>query len=290
MNIDVSDAVQAAPDTEARSAAGRGDQDNGEQNLSVLIAPHLPYLRRFARALCGDQASGDAYVVSVLEALIADRTVIDLDHPPRVALYQLFHGIWSSSQIGTGGGEELTLGGTSLTAKAVARLTPRSRQMLLLTTVEEFTLEEAAAIMGVDLQEAENLHSDARQELEAQNHARVMVIEDEPIIALDLESIVGGMGHDVVGIADTASSAVALARETKPDLILADIQLADGSSGIDAVKDILPTHDVPVIFITAFPERLLTGERPEPTFLITKPFRPETVETLVSQVLFHHSN
>jgi hypothetical protein len=54
------------------------------------------------------------------------------------------------------------------------------------------------------------------------------------------------------------------------------------------VKDILQRYDVPVIFITAFPERLLTGERPEPTFLITKPFQPETVKAAIGQALFFH--
>jgi CheY-like chemotaxis protein len=71
--------------------------------------------------------------------------------------------------------------------------------------------------------------------------------------------------------------------------VLADIQLADGSSGIDAVKDILARLDVPVIFITAFPERLLTGERPEPTFLITKPFQRSTVKAAISQALFFNA-
>jgi CheY-like chemotaxis protein len=69
-------------------------------------------------------------------------------------------------------------------------------------------------------------------------------------------------------------------------MVLADIQLADGSSGIDAVNDILAESPIPVIFITAFPERLLTGERPEPAFLVTKPFNPEMVKALISQALF----
>jgi hypothetical protein len=62
--------------------------------------------------------------------------------------------------------------------------------------------------------------------------------------------------------------------------------LADGSSGIDAVNDILKTSTVPVIFITAFPERLLTGDRPEPAFLVSKPFNPDMVKALISQALF----
>ena len=75
-----------------------------------------------------------------------------------------------------------------------------------------------------------------------------------------------------------------------PGLVLADIQLADGSSGLDAVDDILSIADVPVIFITAYPERLLTGDRPEPTYLVTKPFHERTVGTTISQALFFKAN
>ena len=83
--------------------------------------------------------------------------------------------------------------------------------------------------------------------------------------------------------------AIAAVGEHRPDLVLADIQLADGSSGLEAVQEILQSVDVPVIFITAYPERLLTGELPEPTYLVEKPFRPESVKALMSQALFFHS-
>lgn len=78
--------------------------------------------------------------------------------------------------------------------------------------------------------------------------------------------------------------------ERRPGLVLADIQLADGSSGLDAVDDILGLGDVPVIFITAYPERLLTGNRPEPTYLVTKPFQEATVRAAISQALFFKSS
>ena len=85
--------------------------------------------------------------------------------------------------------------------------------------------------------------------------------------------------------------AVAAAREKKPALILADIQLDDGSSGIDAVTEILETTDIPVIFVTAFPERLLTGEKTEPTFLVTKPFEPDVLKITIAQALYtRHEN
>jgi len=114
----------------------------------------------------------------------------------------------------------------------------------------------------------------------------VLIIEDEPFIAMDLESLVEGLGHRVLDVARTRAEAVAAVRNCRPGLVLADIQLADGSSGVDAVNDILDSFEVPVIFITAYPERFLTGERPEPAFLITKPFRTETVKAVISQALF----
>ena len=130
--------------------------------------------------------------------------------------------------------------------------------------------------------------ADAQREIDAELATDVLIIEDESIIAADIEALVKELGHNVIGIAATRAEAIAAIKDTKPGLVLADIQLADGSSGIDAVKDILATLDVPVIFITAFPERLLTGERPEPTFLITKPFQPETVKASIGQALFFH--
>jgi CheY-like chemotaxis protein/DNA-directed RNA polymerase specialized sigma24 family protein len=256
-------------------------------NLSNILAPHIPLLRRYARALTGSQRSGDAYVAATLQALIEDRSAFDMSLPPRVALYRVFHAIWDSAHI-----DPLPVEGTSLAAKAQERLralTPLSRQALLLTTVEGFTTDETARIVGRPWSEVTALVAEARAEIERQTRARVLIIEDETLIAIDLSDIVSKLGHEVVATADTATKAIAAAAQHQPDLVLADIQLADGSSGIDAVNEILHRVSVPVIFITAFPDRLLTGERPEPTFLITKPYLEETVQAAVSQALFFES-
>ena len=98
--------------------------------------------------------------------------------------------------------------------------------------------------------------------------------------------LVRELGHQVTDIAATRTEAAEAIARRRPGLVLADIQLADGSSGIDAVKDILGQFDVPVIFITAFPERLLTGTKPEPTFLVHKPYAPEALKAVISQALF----
>ena len=102
------------------------------------------------------------------------------------------------------------------------------------------------------------------------------------MIAMDLESIVEDLGHRVMGIGPHPRRSGQRRGQRKPGLVLADIQLADGSSGLDAVNEMLGSFAVPVIFITAYPDRLLTGERPEPAFLITKPYQPDTVKAIVS--------
>ena len=260
--------------------------------MSLLsgLAPHLPYVRRYARALTGDQSTGDAYVRAALEALAAGERSLDTAMTPRVALYHVFHTIWSSTgaQLEARGDDRRTAGPNEDASRRILRIAPRSRQAFLLTALEGFTQSEAAAILETDFEEVEALIAEAQVEIDAELATEVLIIEDEPVIAADIEALVRELGHRVIDIAATRTEATdSVARHT-PGLVLADIQLADGSSGIDAVKDILGRHDVPVIFITAFPERLLTGERPEPTFLITKPFQPETVKAAIGQALFFH--
>ena len=165
-------------------------------------------------------------------------------------------------------------------------LAPLQRQAFLLVAVEGFSEDEAAEILEMPVGEFAELLTQASTEVSRQMATDILIIEDEPLIAMDIEEMVESLGHRVVGVARTHAEATELFRKAGPKMVLADIQLADGSSGIDAVNEILATARIPVIFITAFPERLLTGERPEPTFLVTKPFAPEMVKALISQALF----
>lgn len=256
-------------------------------SLGQQLHSHLPFLRRYARALTGSQKQGDAYVRATLEKIVADPDGFPGGSDVRLALYRDFHSIWASVLLdGDGqddGGEE---GRQAIARARLARVRPLPRQALLLTAMEGFGNREAASIMGVPATDMDGLIGEALGEIERQTRAEVLIIEDEPIIAMDIEMIVRDMGHEVTGIAVTRDEAVQHARARRPGLVLADIQLADNSSGIDAVKDILAEFSVPVIFITAFPERLLTGERPEPTFLITKPFQRSTVKAAIAQALF----
>lgn len=251
--------------------------------LAHAIGEYLPYLRRYARALCGTQPSGDAYVRACLEAIIADRSTLPADLPPRVGLYRVFHVIWNSTDLDAQ--KEAPNVDPAGVERQLRRMTPTSRQALLLTAMEGFSTADTARILDKNETEISTLMRTALDEITRQPTTRVLIIEDEPIISLDLQSIVREMGHRVVAVATTRDEAVNAARRSEPGLVLADIKLADGSSGIDAVRQILSELTVPIVFITAYPERLLTGERPEPTFLVTKPFVPETVRVAVSQAL-----
>jgi CheY-like chemotaxis protein len=256
--------------------------------LSQTLTPHLPYLRRYARALTGSQASGDAYVRAALAALLdGDQSLVE-GVSPRIGLYRLFHAIWGSAsgRLDEGEGEMDTV---ALTPEArLKSLDSDKRAALLLTAVETFSLEETAFVLDESVEEVERAILEAQRMIDRQLASRVLIIEDEPIIALDLENLVTELGHKVVATAGTRDEAVARALAEHPGLVLADINLGEGGSGIDAVAEILNSFDIPVIFITAYPEKLLTGERPEPTYLIAKPFLPETVQATVGQALFFH--
>lgn len=234
------------------------------------FGPHLPILRRYARAMTGSQVSGDACVRAALEAILAAPTQISTAHPPKIELFRLFHAVW-----------------TSVAPALDPQLRPE-RSALLLTAVEGLSLEEAGIVLGKPARVVAEEIQSARAAIQSESIGQVLIIEDESIIAMHLQTLVEDLGHRVIGVATTRREAVQLVKQAQPDLVLADIRLADGSSGIDAVADILTICDVPAIFITAFPERLLSGEALEPTYLITKPFLPETVTATISQAMFFH--
>lgn len=259
-------------------------------SIGAEVAAHLPFLRRYARALTGSQSTGDAFVKATLEAALADDDLAQSLKGGRVPLYAAFNKLWSSAYLEVA--EETDRQGLHEAAAQdqLKRITPLNRQALLLTTVEDFTPAEAAQIMNVDEDDISRLVQEAIEEIDRENTTSVLIIEDEPLISMQLEDLVRSLGHDICGTAATRTQAQQIAAECTPGLVLADIQLADGSSGLDAVDDILELASMPVIFITAYPERLLTGNRPEPTYLITKPFQESTVRAAISQALFFGSS
>ncbi len=266
--------------------------------LGQDVARNLPFLRRYARALTGSQSTGDAFVSATLEAALADEETKRSLEGGRIALYRAFNKVWSSAFLETepragdlggdlGGAGRSAGGEHELAAQSrLGAVTPLNRQALLLTTLEDFTSAQAAQIMDIEPAEVEALVAEAVAEIDREQVTSVLIIEDEPLISMQLEDLVTALGHEICGTAATRTQAREVVKQASPGLVLADIQLADGSSGLDAVDDILAIGSVPVIFITAYPERLLTGDRPEPTYLVTKPFEERTVRAAISQALF----
>jgi CheY-like chemotaxis protein len=239
------------------------------------VARELPFLRRYARMLTGAQDSGDAAVRETLQAMIAAPEEFRSDVPVRDELYRVFHKLWTDA----------SLRSIDMPTAVIGALPHKARKALLLTTIEGFSIEGAAYVLGFEESEVRECVDEARQAINSMLSSKVLIIEDEAIIALHLKKLLIEMGNDVAGVARTASEAIESAQKVEPELILADINLADGSSGIDAVDHILGEITVPVIFITAFPEKLLTGERKEPAYVIAKPFNPDDVAATVMQAL-----
>jgi CheY-like chemotaxis protein len=231
----------------------------------------LPYARRYARALTGSQLKGDALVTDSLREMLDDGEAAPA--ALREARHQLYWGVTRR------------YGGEAPVLASAEALSARQRQLLLLTALEEMSLEDAAATAALAQEEAGALLADARDRLRASAATDVLIIEDEPIIAMDIEELVTSCGHRVVGVAATESEAVAIAARERPGLILADINLGSGGDGSHAVARILRHLDAPVIFVTAYPERLLTGEALEPAFVITKPFEPLTLAIATFQAV-----
>jgi DNA-directed RNA polymerase specialized sigma24 family protein len=249
------------------------------------VAQHVPYLRRYARALTGSQPQGDATVQAMFEALLADRLTLAIDLPVKLALFQAFHANWRRELNGHSIDSEAQSGAQ----RRLQSLSPEFRAALLLVLMEGFTEGEAASILALPIETTRERLYAAEAQIQDQMATDVLIIEDEPIVALDLERLVRELGHHVTGVAATRAEAKAITAAQKPGLVLADVRLADGSSGLDAVDDILRRFDIPVIFITAFPGSLLTGGKAEPAFLVVKPFREEDLRAMIGQALFFHT-
>ena len=241
--------------------------------LADQLENDIPYLRRYARALTGSQTEGDQLALDALSRVIDARSNLDSVLSVRANLFRIFHENWSARR--ETGGE---------TRHAVPE---NAREVVLLSTMERFSTDEIAAILGLPEALVKDLLRNGPTEMQRGKGGRIQVIEDDAMITNDLSRILHGVGHQVIGEARTHAEAIAQAAKTQPDLILTDIELADGSSGINAVRDILTAMgSVPVVFVTAYPERLLTGSRPEPVFLVTKPFTEMDIVTAVAQALF----
>ncbi len=253
------------------------------KNISEAITRTLPFLRRYARAVTGSQQRGDEWVRLCAEVVVQQPNLLADMEDTKLGVFALFHRLQQPFGVLDESSETSSVSGRL--KESLTEMAPVQRRMLLLTVLEGFTVGDAAHILNIDIDKAELFLREARHELQRVASVRILVIEDEAVIALDVADIVRNAGHEVVGIAATEKAAVELARQHSPHLVLADIQLRGADSGISAVRQIMQAMTIPVIFVTGYPERLLTGTQVEPAFVISKPFDPDLLRAAIAQAL-----
>ena len=255
------------------------------QVTSAEIVPEIPYLRRHARLLSGSKEVGDEYVRLCLELVMAEPERLE-GRDLRVQLFHAFHSVWSV--INPADPDLETIGTTTHEERleqGLAALAPTERRVLLLVAVEDFSYEAVGQILNLDTEAVRRHFTKARRDLDEQVTCTVLIIEDEPLIAMELCRIVQEMGLTVVSTASRQDDALEAVERDRPGLVLADIQLQDNGSGIVAAHGILQQLNVPIVFVTGYPDRLLTGEGFEPAFIVTKPFREDALKATIAQAL-----
>lgn len=250
---------------------------------SELYARHLPVLRHFAQLLTGSSRAGDALIVSFLHWIVTlkegDFTEIDTQERLLRSIVRLTRGPIGSHILSLGGRDEYCndrLDGAPLLARGA----------FALVFIEGFTIPATAEILEVDVAAVDKLLQRAHIEISRNSTTDILIIEDELLIAFEIDQIIKNLGHRTTSLVRSKRMALKEIKRRRPQLILSDINLADGSSGIDAVNEMLLEFQVPVIFVTAYPERLICGRRPEPAFVVTKPFLKDELEAVIGQAIF----
>jgi PAS domain S-box-containing protein len=117
--------------------------------------------------------------------------------------------------------------------------------------------------------------------------ARIMIVEDEGLVALGIKEGLESLGYEVTAVASSADGAINQALSTEPDLVLMDIHLKGGTDGIEAAKQLKQTLNIPVVFLTAYSdqETLKRAIATEPFAYLIKPFEERTLHTTIQTTL-----
>jgi CheY-like chemotaxis protein/DNA-directed RNA polymerase specialized sigma24 family protein len=244
------------------------------------IIHHLPDLRRYAAALVGAPRRADLLVERSLERLLAEQERVSQGHV-RLALFAVLN-LVHEEMLDAEVDRVDPLDGLH---SGLLRLPVEERKVLLLATVAKFTHLETAALLRVSITEIGRRLLAARERLRRALSFKVLVIEDEPIIAMSIAHILARMGHEVCGVAHSRRQALARDQESRPTLILADVRLRDGDNGIATVREITQRRPVPVIFVTGHAYDLVAAKQLQPALVVGKPFSPQTLEAAVRRVV-----
>jgi CheY-like chemotaxis protein len=119
------------------------------------------------------------------------------------------------------------------------------------------------------------------------SRTRILVAEDETIVALDIKNCLEDLGYDVLGVTDRADEALKLAAAACPDLVLMDIRLKGEMDGIAAAEQIRRRWGIPIVFLTAFSEEstLQRARAAEPLGYVIKPFDDRELQAVIAKAL-----
>lgn len=248
---------------------------------SQQLLKHIPFLRRYARALTGTSGRGDELVGLAVPVALSDPDAYGLERHDRGPLYALLNRLFDAEEMRTAlpdSGHPMEL--------ALVQLPEMERRLFLLVSLEEVGCADAARILGLGLEEARRRMAAAQEALRESLIASIMIVEDDAIIAFDLAETVRNMGHKVCGTATTMDDAIDTARSCQPTLALMDLRLAHGDSGITTAQVLRQTSELPIIFVTAFGDELTRRGLEHLGPVIRKPFTREQIERAITQAVF----
>jgi CheY-like chemotaxis protein len=248
-------------------------------------------LRRFAQSLFGSQLQADKEVDTIVKGLTDENNLRDGSVSPRVALFRALVRSHKRKHREDGFLDwMLEKQSRELDADEMV-LSEGSRLAFLLSYQERFAPKDVMEILEIEELELEHLLVEGQKEISQKRSTGVLIIEDEMFIAMHLQNLVKDMGHWVLDVARTRDEVCKVVSDMehfylRPGLILSDVQLADGSSGIDAVNDHAVRERIPVVFITANPEKLHDSPIVEQEHILRKPFSDSALKATISQALY----
>jgi CheY-like chemotaxis protein len=253
--------------------------------LAETLMAHLPFLRRYGRALTGTTEEGDALVTRAVETALADPAAFRLDRPAvpatRIPLYALINRLFDEGPVGG------ARGGDPHPIEQALRLLPEEqRRVFVLISLEELSFSQVAEVTGKSADWVKDSMASAQDTVRERLVANILIVEDDAIIAFDLSETVIAMGHKVAGTAATQDEALSIAAANDPTLALMDLRLAHGDSGIATAQALRERSSLPIIFVTAFAEELRQRGLEHLGPVIKKPFTREQIERAITQAVF----
>jgi DNA-directed RNA polymerase specialized sigma24 family protein/CheY-like chemotaxis protein len=253
------------------------------QVFASHLFDHLPYLRRYARALTGTAQRGDELVLRSLETAMLAPERFGLTRNARIPLYALVNLHFDEA----GGGQGQPLPSPYPVERALAALPEGERRAYLLIALEGLSPAEAAAVLNEPAEgEIAIRFGHARERVRQAMVQKVLVVEDDSLLAADLENCVTSLGHEVCGTAVSEQAAIEIADRHEPTLALLDVCLADGSSGIEVAKRLRRRGVARTIFVTGFADEAENRDALHLGPIVSKPYTVETLDEAIQRAIF----